>query len=356
MVKISYALDLISRIVTNFVFHTIRRKPTSHREEVVHKIVKMLSNSKPEDIKGPFFDPVLYLSPLLSLEYGSLPYSSPIETTKETPSDQVIRSALKLPPAQETLNTQSAPEPPPEDLALAINPPERFDSTYAPGESQNLNNMNSTYTMGTATEHPVSSNACQGSGLTGADISCQSFSHPGPVSFSQSNNTQEAHGSIPRQDLQYNREFGFPPTSREAERCPRTTNASAVGFYDSGRTLDDGSCYPWFPDFNDAPGASAPDLDSTTRPTADAGNCVPCFPDSDNMLGVVDTGSHFPWSPNDTLEGGIPLFPDNTLGVVDTIPWFDITQFRTVNDKPGPEAPGSTAGAGNNVQGFETNT
>ena len=152
------------KTATDFSFYRIRRKPPNSRGEIVHRIVKRLCNSKPTDIKGPFFDPVLHLSPLLSLEYGSFPYSSSFDSTKGIPSDQVIRSALKLPPVQETLNTQSAPQPPPKELALAINPSEaeRFDPTWldAPGEDQNLNNMNSTYTMGTATEDPVSSNAC----------------------------------------------------------------------------------------------------------------------------------------------------------------------------------------------------
>ena len=163
------------KTATDFSFYRIRRKPPNSRGEIVHRIVKRLYNSKPTDIKGPFFDPVLHLSPLLSLEYGSFPYSSSFDSTKGIPSDQVIRSALKLPPVQETLNTQSAPQPPPEELALAINPSEaeRFDPTWlhVHGEDQNLNNVNSTYTMGTATEDPVSSNACQGSGLTGADTS-----------------------------------------------------------------------------------------------------------------------------------------------------------------------------------------
>jgi len=179
--------------------------------------------------------------------------------------------------------------------------------------------------------YKVSSGGCDGtntnstSGMTTDGTTHQSFSH---VSFSQSNPMQGAPGSILSQDLQYSNQSKTPPISREGERNPQSTNVSAVRLYDpgsgSGHTANDGSCIPWFPDFGITLGAEAPDINSHTEPTADSGSCIPWFPDFDSTLGAADAGSCIPW------------FPD-------------------FNDPPGSEAPGSTAGVGNYVQGFEPN-
>lgn len=87
---------------------------------------------------------------------------------------------------------------------------------------------------------------------------------------------------------------------------------------------NDGSCIAWFPDFGSTLGAEAPYMNSHTKPTADSGNCIPWFPNFDSTLGAADVGNYTPW-------------------------------FSNLNDPPGSEAPGFTAGAGNYVQGFETN-
>ena len=78
------------------------------------------------------------------------------------------------------------PQPPPDGLALAIEPPESGQSdptslsqaTVVSGEEQNLNSMNSTHMMGTATEAAASRDAPQGSGLTDAGVHYQVWRNP----------------------------------------------------------------------------------------------------------------------------------------------------------------------------------
>jgi len=179
--------------------------------------------------------------------------------------------------------------------------------------------------------YKVSSGVCDGtntnstSGRTTNDTTHQTFSQ---VSFLQSNLTQGAPGSILSQDLQYSNQLRIPPISGEGERNPQSANASAIRLYDpgsdSGHTANDGSCIPWFPNLDITLEPEAPGMYSRTEPTADSGSCIPWFPDFDSTLGTADAGSCIPW------------FPD-------------------LNDPLGSEAPGSTAGAANYVQGFETN-
>lgn len=108
---------------------------------------------------------------------------------------------------------------------------------------------------------------------------------------------QEALRSILSQDLQYSNQSKTSPISREEERNSQFINVFAVKLYDLGssskHTTNDDSYIPWFPDF-------------------------------DITLEAIDAGSCIPW-------------------------------FLDFNDSPRFEAPSSTTGVGNYVQGFEPN-
>lgn len=139
---------------------------------------------------------------------------------------------------------------------------------------------------------------------------------------------QDALRFILSQDLQYSNQSKTSPISREEERNSQFINVFAVRLYDLGssskHTTNDDNYIPWFPDFDITLRAKAPNINSHIKSTIDSNNCIPWVLDFDNTLEAIDASSCIPW-------------------------------FLDFNNSPRFEAPSSTTGVGNYVQGFEPN-